>query len=115
MTQRTTERLPVIGPAPDFTLTSQDGARVVARRFSRQGGRRYFHLHLLHRHLSVADRQDGRGAGQARRRLRDEVAFVSITVDPERDTPAVLKEYAEAFGADPAGWASLQATIRGHP
>jgi protein SCO1/2 len=35
------------------------------------------------------------------------VAFVSITVDPERDTPAVLKEYARAFGADLGGWAFL--------
>ena len=35
------------------------------------------------------------------------VAFVSITVDPERDTPEVLKEYAEAFDADLAGWSFL--------
>ena len=35
------------------------------------------------------------------------IAFVSITVDPERDTPEVLKEYAQAFGADLAGWSFL--------
>lgn len=35
------------------------------------------------------------------------VAFVSITIDPERDTPAVLKEYARAFGADLGGCAFL--------
>jgi protein SCO1 len=35
------------------------------------------------------------------------IAFVSITVDPERDTPEVLKEYAQAFGANLAGWAFL--------
>ena len=33
------------------------------------------------------------------------IAFVSITVDPERDTPQALKEYGEAFGADFTGWA----------
>ena len=32
------------------------------------------------------------------------VRFVSITVDPETDTPEVLAEYAERFGADPARW-----------
>jgi protein SCO1/2 len=32
------------------------------------------------------------------------IAFLSITVDPERDTPEVLKEYGEAFGANFAGW-----------
>ena len=35
------------------------------------------------------------------------VAFVSITVDPERDTPEVLKQYAQAFGANLAGWTFL--------
>jgi protein SCO1 len=32
------------------------------------------------------------------------VSFVSITVDPERDTPAVLKDYAQTFGANLKGW-----------
>ena len=31
------------------------------------------------------------------------IAFVSITVDPERDTPEVLKQYAQNFGADLEG------------
>jgi protein SCO1/2 len=35
------------------------------------------------------------------------VFFVSVTVDPERDTADVLKRYAEAHGANPAGWAFL--------
>jgi protein SCO1/2 len=38
------------------------------------------------------------------------IAFVSITVDPERDTPEVLKEYAQAFGANLAGWTFLTGT-----
>src|SRR5215467_3381949 len=37
----------------------------------------------------------------------ERIAFVSITVDPERDTPEVLKEYAQAFGANLAGWSFL--------
>ena len=35
------------------------------------------------------------------------VHFVSITVDPERDTPDALRHYARAHGANPAGWAFL--------
>jgi protein SCO1/2 len=35
------------------------------------------------------------------------IVFVSITLDPERDTPQVLKEYAQAFGANLAGWTFL--------
>jgi len=33
--------------------------------------------------------------------------FLSITVDPERDSPAVLKRYAETPRANTAGWAFL--------
>ncbi|MFN7734701.1 MAG: SCO family protein [Pirellula sp.] len=35
------------------------------------------------------------------------VKLVSISVDPEIDTPEVLKEYAEGFGADPEQWLFL--------
>ena len=38
------------------------------------------------------------------------VAFVAITVDPERDTPEVLRSYAQAHGANAAGWAFLTGT-----
>jgi protein SCO1/2 len=38
------------------------------------------------------------------------VRFVSITVEPEVDTPAVLKAYAEKFDADPRGWSFLTGT-----
>ncbi|HEY2986113.1 MAG TPA: SCO family protein [Candidatus Binatia bacterium] len=33
-----------------------------------------------------------------------DLRLVSITVDPKRDTPPVLDEYAARFGADPARW-----------
>jgi protein SCO1/2 len=41
---------------------------------------------------------------QLGRDFGEKIVFVSVTVDPERDTPEVLREYAQAFGADPAGW-----------
>ncbi len=33
-----------------------------------------------------------------------DLRFVSITVDPKHDTPAVLREYAKRYGADPERW-----------
>ena len=39
-------------------------------------------------------------------RLGRDVYFLSITLDPERDTPAVLAEHARAIGAAP-GWTFL--------
>ena len=35
------------------------------------------------------------------------VKFLSITVDPENDTPEVLRKYADDFGADPQRWLFL--------
>jgi protein SCO1/2 len=47
---------------------------------------------------------------QVQRILRDHVGkdlfFYSITIDPRRDTPDVLKDYAEKFGVGP-GWLFL--------
>ncbi|MGE0378924.1 MAG: SCO family protein, partial [Planctomycetaceae bacterium] len=36
-----------------------------------------------------------------------DVRFVTISVDPDRDTPQRLKQFAEVFGADPARWVFL--------
>jgi protein SCO1/2 len=38
------------------------------------------------------------------------VFFVAITVDPEQDTPSILKRYAEIHGVDLSGWAFLTGT-----
>ncbi len=35
---------------------------------------------------------------------KNSVEFVSITLDPKRDTPEVLSRYARLFGADPVAW-----------
>ncbi len=34
----------------------------------------------------------------------EKVRLVSLTADPEFDTPAVLKKYSEKFGAQPERW-----------
>jgi protein SCO1/2 len=40
-------------------------------------------------------------------RLGTEVVLLSITIDPQHDTPAVLKEYARRYRADTSGWKFL--------
>jgi protein SCO1/2 len=35
------------------------------------------------------------------------IAFASITVDPEHDTPEMLKLYAQMYGANVVGWSFL--------
>ncbi|MCC7408950.1 MAG: SCO family protein [Phycisphaeraceae bacterium] len=41
---------------------------------------------------------------------RERVRFVSISVDPEHDTPDVLSAYADKFGADQSRWTFLTGT-----
>jgi protein SCO1/2 len=107
--QRATQEqpLPKIGPAPNVTLTSQDGSpvsladlrgKVVAVTFIFT--RCTATCPVLTPMMSFV--QDRLGSDFGAR-----IAFVSITVDPERDTPEVLKEYAQAFGANLAGWSFL--------
>ncbi|QHW35406.1 SCO family protein (plasmid) [Paenibacillus rhizovicinus] len=40
----------------------------------------------------------------------NQVRFVSITIDPDQDTPEALKQYASQMGADPAGWSFVRGT-----
>lgn len=49
------------------------------------------------------------------KRLQDEfgprgIQFVSVTVDPENDTPAILTQYAKNAGADAGQWVFLTGT-----
>jgi protein SCO1/2 len=41
--------------------------------------------------------------------MKDQVQFVTITTDPERDTPEVLRAYGPAHGLDPVNWMFLTA------
>ncbi|MGH3500228.1 MAG: SCO family protein [Nocardioidaceae bacterium] len=42
--------------------------------------------------------------------LGDDVEFLTITVDPHRDTPKRLRAYRRLFGAAPADWMTLTGT-----
>ena len=98
------ESLPHIGPAPAFTLMAQDGRRVSLDALHDKV------VALTFIYASCVDTCPLLTAKMAtmQRRLGDEfgrrVAFVSITVDPERDTPEVLRRYAEAHGVRSDGW-----------
>jgi protein SCO1/2 len=101
------QRLPVIGPAPPFTLTSQDGrsvaladlrGKVLAVTFIYTGCPDICPL-VTQKMVEV---QNALGAA-----FGAKIAFVSITLDPEHDTPAILKDYAQSWGAKPNGWVFL--------
>ncbi len=104
------ERLSEIGSAPAFALTAQDGRRLS---LSELRGKVVVVTFI---YTSCADACPLLTAKMAT--LQDElgmdfgpkVYFLSITVDPKRDTPEILTRYAQAHGANLSGWAFLTGT-----
>jgi protein SCO1/2 len=101
------QALPKIARAPEFSLKSQDDRPVALADFRGKVVAVTFIYTLctttcpaLTPMMSFVQDQLGPDFGT-------KIVFVSITLDPERDTPQVLKEYAQAFGANLAGWAFL--------
>lgn len=98
------ERLPTIGRAPEFSLINQDGAAVSLRSFRDKVVVVTF---IFTSCTDTCPLLTAKMAGLQERLGADfgsRVRFVSITVDPERDTPDVLKRYAHGYGANLAGW-----------
>ncbi len=94
-------------PAPDFALVDQAGAPLgLADLRGRALLLDFVYTScpgpcpiLTGRHVSVQQALPPE--------LHDRVRFVSISLDPERDTPAALTAYAEARGADLSNWSFL--------
>lgn len=97
--------LPVLGIIADFTLTNQDGKVTT--------------LADLTNHVWVADIIFTRCAGPCpimtgkMKQLQDalpqksEAKLVTLTTDPDFDSPSVIKKYGERFGADFNRWTFL--------
>ncbi len=103
-------RLAVIRPAPDFTLTTQDEKTL---RLSDLRGKVLLVGFIFttcngscpattHRMGQVQQALSARGLTKDGR-----VRLLSITLDPTRDTPEVLRNYMRLYDADPASWTFL--------
>ncbi len=100
--------LPVLGPVAGFTLMNQDGRATT--------------LADLSNHVWIADIIFTRCAGpcpimsQQMKSLQDALPqtsrarLVTLTTDPDFDTPPVMKKYGERFGADFNRWMFLTGT-----
>lgn len=101
---------PKIGPAPEFTLTTQDGNRLSLEELR---GRVVVVTFIFASCTDTCPLLTAKMASLQSRLGSDfgpQAFFVSVTVDPERDTPKVLKRYAEAYGAKLTGWAFVTGT-----
>jgi protein SCO1/2 len=104
------QALPKIAPAPEFSLTSQDGGHVTLADFRGKVVAVTFIYTFCTATCPVLTPMMSFVQDQLGPNFGTKIAFVSISVDPERDTPEVLKEYGQAFGANLAGWAFLTGT-----
>lgn len=92
---------------PDFTLTDQTGARVRLSQFRGQPVAVTF-LYTNCPDVTACPMTTAKFSRlDALLRMEKFGHLLVVTVDPERDTPAVLKMYAEKAGADPSRWSFL--------
>lgn len=87
-------------PIGAFSLTAQDGREIGSEELR---GKVYVADFIFTSCPDICPVLSMQMANLHRRVSEPGVRFVSITVDPERDTPEVLKKYAERYRAD-ARW-----------
>jgi protein SCO1/2 len=101
--QRATARYRI----PDVTLVRADGARVNLRRELDDG--RPVILNFVFTTCAAICPVMSRTFAAVQRRLGDEVHLVSISIDPDEDTPPRLLQYARQLRARP-GWSFYTGT-----
>ena len=108
--QHPSSRLAVISPAPGFTLTDQNGKPAT---LSESKGKVLLVSFVFttcngtcpattHRMAAVQQELKRTGLWNT-----SNVQFLSITLDPERETPEVLRKYMKLYDLDGAGWQFL--------
>ena len=108
------ERLNVGDRLADFELNDQQGRRVRLEDF--QG--RVIAVNFIYTRCPLPDvcpRLSANFAALARRFERElgrDLALLSVTVDPEYDTPVVLAEYAARWRAGSSGWYFLTGDVK---
>jgi protein SCO1/2 len=90
------------GQVPDFSLTERNGQTLGLADLK---GKVWI-MDFMYTHCPDSCPLQTAKMAELQKNLSGEkdVRLVSITVDPERDTPEVLSEYARSHGADPQRW-----------
>jgi protein SCO1/2 len=91
-------------PIEHFTLTERTGQAFDSQSLEGQVWVANFFFSTC---PATCRKQNSRMADLQRELGPDGVKFVSITVDPETDTPQTLANYANSFGANPEHWKFL--------
>jgi protein SCO1/2 len=109
--------LPILWDAPPFAFTDQDGHRTTDADLR---GRPYVADFIFTTCTTACPTMTAQLALLRRQVASPDVRFVSFSVDPAHDTPAVLKAYAAAWGTADPRWrlmstdpAGLAAVVKG--
>lgn len=104
-TQGSLETLAVYGEVPDFSLIEPSGRRITRADLL---GKAWIANFIYTQCTETCPLQSAELARlQGEFAAQPDLRLVSITVDPERDTPAALAAYAKRYGADPTRWLFL--------
>jgi len=100
--ERPLEGLKDFGAVPEFSLIERDGRRMT---LSDLKGKVWI-VNFIYTNCPDTCPIQSAQMRQIQEDLQNEkdLRLVSITVDPTRDTPQVLSQYAKRFSADPARW-----------
>jgi protein SCO1/2 len=106
MTRRLTASPPVLGVLPAFTLTDQRSQPFGSRELA---GKIWVADFIFTSCQGVCPLLSERMAevGKRARHLGPDFHLVSISVDPDRDTPERLAAYGARWGANPVSWSFL--------
>lgn len=98
-------RLPVIRPAPGFSLIDQDET---PRKLEHHKGKVVFVSFIFTTCSGTCPATTHRLARVyhevQKKKWKDDVAFVSITLDPERDRPVMLQNYRKLYDIEGPMW-----------
>jgi protein SCO1/2 len=103
--------LPVMREAPDFELTDQDETRITLAELSGKVVLMNFIYTSCPSACQLQNFDLKSVWGSLDEASRRELVIVSISFDPEVDTPQVLKEYAQSWGFDIPGWYFLTGSL----
>src|SRR5204863_7289762 len=106
MTRRLTSSPAVLGGLPAFTLTDQRGQPFGSRELAGKVWVADFIFTACQQACPLLSERMAE-VGRRARHLGPDFHLVSITVDPERDTPERLAAYAARYGANPISWSFL--------
>lgn len=99
------ETLPVISKIPSFTLTNQAGVKFTERDLTGK----YWIADIVFTRCAGPCPDMTRKMADLQKRIftNRDIGFLTLTTDPENDTPDVMAAFAKTFGADTNTWTFL--------